>query len=153
MLAGFPTTQAEAKGYQEAVAAFYPALYRWMNAVIWQAKETHYIETIGGHRRRLVSSDTDDWTAKSYGERQAVNAVVQGSAADILRRVMLLEPWPAGMQLIAQVHDELLWEYPKDPPNEPTLRVVQDLCETGHGFDLRVPLVFVPKVCEGWDEK
>ncbi len=156
-LAGFPTRQSEAKDYQEAVAAFYPRLYRWMNAVIWQAKETHYIETIGGHRRRLVSSDTDDWTAKSYGERQAVNAVVQGSAADILRRVMLrvdgLGYEELGLRLIAQVHDELLWEYDHTPPTQATLGMVQNLCEAGHGFDLKVPLVFVPKVCEGWDEK
>ena len=154
-LAGFPTTQAEAKGYQEVVAAFYPKLYRWMNAVIWKAKETRYIETIGGHTRHLVEGVDEDWTAKSYGERQAVNAVVQGSAADILRRVMLawedIAPtW--GMDLIAQVHDELLWEYTKRPAAD-EMDMLQALCETGHGFDLRVPLRFIPTVCSDWSEK
>ena len=153
-LAGFPTTQAVAKDYQEKVAAFYPTLYRWMNSVIWQAKKTRYIETIGGHTRHIVEGVDEDWTAKSYGERQAVNAVVQGSAADVLRRVMLAvdsEKWD-GLDLIAQVHDELLWEYDVEPlPEE--LDHLQDLCENGHGFDLRVPLRFLPKVCEAWSDK
>ncbi len=153
-LAGFPTTQAEAKGYQEAVAAFYPRLYRWMNSVIWKAKETRYIETIGGHTRHIVEGVDDDWTAKSYGERQAVNAVVQGSAADVFRRTLIKADEELGhlLAIILQVHDEGAWEYEQYPTTE-TLARLQRIMEEGHGFALRVPLVFVPKVCEAWSDK
>ena len=151
-LAGFPTTQSEAKEYQERVAGQYKRLYRWMNHCIWQAKELGYVETIGGRQRRLVAQ-SDDWTAKSYSERQAVNAVVQGSAADILRRVMLkIDRMPYALRLVAQVHDELLWEYDYEP-TKGLLELLQEDCETGHGFDLRVPLVFVPTICKDWSEK
>ena len=150
-LNGFPTSQTDAKAMQEAVAGQYKGLYRWMNSVIWKAKELGYVETIGGRQRRLVAQ-SDDWTAKSYSERQAVNAVVQGSAADILRRVMLYVDAHYYLSLIAQVHDELLWEYQEEPtPKE--LELLGRDCETQHGFDLRVPLVFVPTICANWSEK
>jgi DNA polymerase I-like protein with 3'-5' exonuclease and polymerase domains len=155
-LAGFPTTQSEAKEYQLLVAGQYRRLYSWMNRQIWQAKDLGYVETIGGRQRRILHHADEDWTAKSYGERQAVNAIIQGSAADILRRVMLaVDTLPlsfGGLRLLAQVHDELIWEYDLEPDAK-ALAALQAICEEGHGFDLRVPLVFVPKVCEGWDEK
>ncbi len=151
-LAGFPTTQSEAKEYQELVAGQYRKLYKWMNKQIWQAKDLGYVETIGG-RQRHISRNTDDWTAKSYGERQAVNAVVQGSAADILRRTMILvdEQFP-DLPLVAQIHDELLHEYDVEPTEE-RLAQLQKACQEGHGFSLRVPLVYVPTVCSDWSEK
>jgi DNA polymerase I-like protein with 3'-5' exonuclease and polymerase domains len=156
-LAGYPTTQAEAKGYQETVAGFYRRLYRWSNAVIWRAKDTGYVSTIGGRSRRLTPpvEGVASWKLQSYGERQAVNSIVQGSAADVLRRVMLAcdrEYW-GSMVLIAQVHDELLWEYKPPRPSLETLRSLQHICENGHGFDLSVPLTFTPMVCGSWQDK
>lgn len=152
-LAGYPTTMAQAKAYLEAIKDAYPALYRWKNKVIWNAKETRGVTTIGGHRRRIPDLHDTNFKAIMYGERQAVNSIVQGSAADILRRVMLrvVRDFPE-LRLIAQVHDELLWEY-DEPPTEDRLQELQWACEHGHGFNLLVPLSFVPGICDTWKEK
>ena len=152
--AGYPTKASVAREYIETIDAFYPRLTAWKNRVIWRAKDTHYIETIGGHRRRLpVFQEGQGFKASGYGDRQAVNSVVQGSAADILRRVMLRvdREFPQ-LLLLAQIHDELIWQWLRRLIAE-EMRALQWECEVGHGFNLRVPLVFVPHYCEGWDEK
>ncbi len=100
-----------------------------------------------------------------YGERQAVNAIIQGSAADIVRRAMLLSRQFEGpIRLLAQVHDELIWEhfYPDYEDTFPIaaaalervklLKVLKHVAENP-GYDLTVPLVFEPSFCTSWAEK
>jgi DNA polymerase I-like protein with 3'-5' exonuclease and polymerase domains len=155
-LAGFGTTFAEAKEYLRLIQDFYPVLYRWKDRVIWRAKDTGMVESISGRARHLTGLRSDEvasWKQTAYGERQAVNAIIQGSAADILRRVMLeVDHFEKDFRLIAQVHDELLWEYMRRP-DAGDLRVLQDVCENGHGYKLRVPLTFEPMVCSDWSQK
>jgi DNA polymerase-1 len=157
-LAGYPTTQSTAKGYIEIVEPFYTRLTSWKRRVIWQSRDLGYVETIGGRLRRIQSyQEAEGWSRGAYGERQAVNSKVQGSAADILRRVMLLvDDYFEGLDLIAQVHDELIWERTtrySDNITRERLDWLKKACETGHGFDLRVPLVMEPHVCANWGEK
>jgi DNA polymerase-1 len=158
-LFGFPTTVEQAKGYLVELTKFYRVMFRWNENTKALAKRKGSVKTLGGHRRRLKGAfrDTANWKAVGYGERQAVNAIIQGTAADILRRTMVRadEAFPE-LKMLAQVHDEVIWEHPglwlfdADPKMLPEL---QECMENGHGFDLKVPLVFEPIVTDSWAGK
>lgn len=150
-LAGYPTTKEVAEGYLAEMAHHYRGFFRWKEQVKAKAKRTGNVKTIGGGRRRLRAAfkDTANWKLVGYGERQAVNAIIQGSAADIIRRAMVrMEAEVEDAWMLAQVHDELVFEY--DPARGVDLGTIQALGETGHGFDLRVPLVFEPHTGASW---
>ncbi len=161
-LAGFPTTKDTAEGYLAELARFLRGYFRWKQEVMARAKKKGNVATIGGTRRRLRSAfkDTANWKLVGYGERQAVNAIIQGSAADILRRSMVLYdslPWSQYLPMIAQVHDEVVFEVLPiaDPLEAVTLPLawlaeVRRVFEKHHGFDLQVPLVFEPHRGDSW---
>jgi DNA polymerase I-like protein with 3'-5' exonuclease and polymerase domains len=156
-LAGYPTTKPVAAGYLAELQGFYKGFYRWKEVTSAAAKRHGSVRTLGGRRRRLKGAfrDTANWKAVSYGERQAVNAIIQGSAADILRRVMVelddVLPW---VPMLAQVHDELIFEAPSgDGRRADALGFIERIAQTRHKFDLRVPLLFEPQVCETWADK
>lgn len=145
-LQGYATTIDTAKTYLEEVENTYSVWFEYRNWLISEAKRTGYVETIGGWRRRLFAQfeDVADGKKVSYGERQAVNAKIQGSAADIVRRLMIARP----LNICLQVHDEVGWlncPYP--------LADLQYMGEIGHGFKLNIPLVFQPHVVENWGQK
>lgn len=151
-LAGYATTKDVAAGYLAEVQGFYRVFYRWKQGVMERAKRKGSVSTIGGQRRRLKSTfkDTANWKLTGYGERQAVNAVIQGSAADIIRRAMVaLEDYSDQACMIAQVHDELVFERAARY-DERTLAKIQSIGEKGHKFDLKVPLLFEPHVGNSW---
>jgi DNA polymerase I-like protein with 3'-5' exonuclease and polymerase domains len=145
-LMGYPTSQDTAKGYLEATQDFYRVWFDYRNWLIEEAKRLGYVETIGGWRRRLFAQfeDVADWKKTSYGERQAVNAKIQGSAADIVRRTMVARP----SGIVLQVHDEIGWEN-----CQYALSDLQYVGEIGHGYKLDVPLVFVPHAVSDWGQK
>lgn len=150
---GYPTTEEVAKGYLTELHKRYKVFFDWRLAVIESAKRRGYVQTIGGRHRRLRAQfkDRKNWKNVGYGERQAVNAVIQGSAGDIVRRVMMRGIWGSAMNLLAQVHDELIWEWlGKAPPASDELAWVRLQGETAHGFDLRVPMQFEPHFGHNW---
>jgi DNA polymerase I-like protein with 3'-5' exonuclease and polymerase domains len=155
---GYPTDVGTAKGYFRELERLYHVLFEWKEGVVSYAKSKGYVRTIGGSVRRLKTTFEDrSWKTQGYGERQAVNAIIQGSAADIVREAMVNTTlrWP-GRPLLAQVHDELIWEYnPKvlDAARPHVLQGIQEVCEDGHPFDLSVPLKFEPAFCTSWAEK
>lgn len=163
-------TREQAKELIEQLQSVFPRFFEWREEVIAEAATRGYVETLGGRRRRLEFPR--DWLrmrrrrgfgaltqeAVSAGfalERQAVNAVCQGGAADIVARAMVAtverlapdEAW-----LLVQVHDEILWE--RGPAwGKGSLAVVRECCEAGHSFDLNVPLQFEAKEVSSWAEK
>jgi DNA polymerase I-like protein with 3'-5' exonuclease and polymerase domains len=160
-LAGYATTKDTAAGYLAEMAHFYRGYFRWKEEVARRAKRTGTVATIGGTRRRLRANfkDTANWKLVAYGERQAVNAVIQGSAADIIRRAMVLydaSPISIMMPMLAQVHDEIVFELLgaydgyQGPTVADALAMTKEMFETGHGFDLRVPLLFDPHYGDSW---
>jgi len=152
-LAGYPTDESDAREYLAAVETFYPRLFRWGRNVIFQARKSGGVSTIGGRRRHLYSEHAAGWKDMKYAERQALNTVVQGSAADVFRRTLLQsERLLPELRLLAQVHDEAIWEYGEVPTGE-RLAFLQRVMEQGHDFKLKVPLVFVPAVCSDWSQK
>jgi DNA polymerase I-like protein with 3'-5' exonuclease and polymerase domains len=151
-LGGYPTTWDTAIEYIKETQDFYARLYEWRDEVIEQAKEQGHIKTLGGRVRHLQGSfSTTRWTKGDYGSRQAVNAKIQGSAADILQRVMMRTDWN-DLWLICQVHDELVWEWERRPSRE-TLASLQAIAEAGHGYRLTLPLSFSPHVVSSWAGK
>lgn len=151
---GYPTDEKMAGGYLRELKQLYKTFFAWKEQVIRGAGLIGYVETLAGRRRRLVSGDDraagGHWKGAELSETQAVNAVIQGSAADIVQRVMVRSSRDLPhFGLVAQVHDELLWQSEKEPaPFE--LFKLQRIAETGHGFRLSVPLVFEPKVVDTW---
>jgi len=164
-LFGFPTSKEVARGYLAEMERFYSGLFRWKQATIAQAKRKGNVATMGGRRRRLRGAfkDTANWKAVGYGERQAVNAKVQGTAADIIRRAMVtLAVEVPEAPMLAQIHDELVFEWMArdvmerlafDDGRFTIARRIQDIGEMAHGFDLKVPLVFSPHVGKSWADK
>lgn len=153
-LNGFPTTEKEAEDLLMELRRVYSTMFRWRDHVILEARESGYVKTLGGRYRRLRGAfhKGAPWKLQSRGERQAVNAIIQGSAADILRRNML-HTTDEPVTLLAQVHDELVWELTVGGViPEQVLPSLKSICENP-GYSLHVPLVFEPIRCDSWAEK
>lgn len=145
----------EADNMLKALHNALPRLFAWREEVIAEARALGYVTTIGGRPRPLPDITSQDWFLKATAERQAVNSKVQGSAADIVRRAMLVirqEIPPRVARILTQVHDEIIME--RGPEWEPHwFPVIKDICENETGFKLAVPLLFDAKIAESWAEK
>lgn len=132
-----------------------PRLFEWRDEVIDEARALGYVTTLGGRRRHLPDIESAEWNTMAKAERQAVNSKVQGSAADVVRRVMLAAREavpPEVARICLQVHDEIIWE--RGPAWTPdAFGTLVDACERGHGFDLIVPLVFECDLATSWAGK
>ena len=109
---------AEAKAYMEAYFATFPGVRTYMDAVVEQAKETGYVETIFHRRRDLPELKSSNFNLRSFGERVALNMPIQGTAADIMKLAMVtvwkrLNTEIPEARLVLQVHDELIVECPE----------------------------------------
>ena len=133
---------AEAKAYMDAYFATFPGVRRYMDAVVEQARETGYVETLFHRRRDLPELSSSNRNLRAFGERVALNMPIQGTAADIMKLAMiavwkgLRETIPEA-RLVLQVHDELIVECPEDQ----AATVAQLLTEKmEHVVSLAVPL-------------
>ena len=109
---------AEAKAYMEAYFATFPGVRKYMDEVIEKAKETGYVETVFRRRRDLPELKSSNFNMRSFGERVALNAPIQGTAADIIKLAMIrvrdrLKAEGLEGRLVLQVHDELIVECPE----------------------------------------
>lgn len=143
----FPLKKVET-AYNDLIA-LYQGFWDWKEGVVLQAKEDRYVETIAGHRRHLDFRGGNGWKA----ERQAVNSIIQGSAADITAKTMVmaaktLPSW----KMILQVHDEIMFEVDKDMLHHADVQLFQSIAEEGHGFKLSVPIVFKPQIAASWGD-
>ena len=144
----------EAKTYIDAYFARYPEIRAYMNARIAEAREKGYVLTAFG-RKCWIAGIADKLPARrSYGERQAINAPLQGGAADIIKRAMVRLPAviaQSGLKtrMLLQVHDELLFEAPEDQA-EAVAALVQDVMQ--NAASLSVPLVVETGIGRNWAE-
>lgn len=157
-LNGFNVTLDEVKRFQDRMHSTYAVATAYKESVIKRAHVKGYVETLDGHRRRLsIQLKDKNWKNRGYGERQAVNAIIQGSAGDVVRRCMVRahEEFP-DLKMLAQVHDEVLWEPDKGLSQEYVESILPDLqyvMEVGHEFNLSVPLKFEPQIASSWADK
>ena len=153
---GYPTDVQTGAAYVSTLRETYPVFFEWRESVIARVHREGYVRTIGGRHRRLKAAFADrrNWKNVGYGERQAVNAIIQGSAGDIVRRTMVHVAQDRGLshfELLCQIHDELVWEVPTWTNMEDLARIKWQ-GEENHGYDLRVPLGFDPMLGVSWHE-
>ena len=121
----------------------YPRVKEYMDESIKVAKEKGYVETIFKRKRFLPDINSHNATVRGYAERNAINAPIQGSAADIIKLAMVriyerFEREGLRSKMILQVHDELNFNVYKEEAEE-VKRIVLE--EMEHVVELRVPLI------------
>ncbi len=141
----------EASEIIENYFAQYPAVKTFMEGVIAGAKENGYVETIAGRRRHIRDINSSNGTVRSAAERYAINAPIQGSAADLIKIAMIriqkmLEEKQAKTKLLLQVHDELVFDLHND--EQQLIPEIQKLMEDA--LPLSVPLIVDCGQGENW---
>jgi DNA polymerase-1 len=146
--------RSEAKELIETYYATYPKLRAYMQDQVDFARENGYVATVLGRRRYLKDINSQNAIVRGAAERNAVNAPIQGSAADIIKLAMIAiqrrlhtESWKSKMLL--QVHDELVFDVPKDEI-EPLKEMVKN--EMENAFEINVPLVVDIGIGNNWLE-
>ena len=146
--------RGEAQSYVDLYFSRYPGVKAFMDATRESARDKGYVETVFGRRLYLPEIRSSNVNRRQYAERTAINAPMQGTAADIIKRAMLtLHAWihesraPARMTM--QVHDELVFEVAEDAVDD----IVPLVRERMSGAaELAVPLVVDIGVGDNWDE-
>jgi DNA polymerase-1 len=146
--------RGEAQDYIGLYFSRYPGVREFMDRTRQQARERGYVETVFGRRLYLENIAARNAGLRAGAERAAINAPMQGTAADIIKRAMIdlhgwLEPHADKAMMVLQVHDELVFE--ADAGFVDTLReaVVERMARAA---ELRVPLVVDVGVGADWDE-
>ena len=143
-----------AQEYIDLYFSRYPGVREYMDATRDRAREQEYVETVFGRRLYLPEINSRNGQRRQYAERTAINAPMQGTAADIIKRAMIaVDGWiqqerPA-VTMIMQVHDELVFEVDEDAADAARERIVA-LMEGA--AELRVALEVDTGVGSNWDE-
>src|SRR3546814_7078693 len=150
--------QGEARAYIDAYFQRYPGIRAYMEAMKKEARERGFVTTLFGRRIHVPGIKDKNPAMRSFSERAAINAPIQGAAADIIKRAMIRVP-PAlkkaklGARMLLQVHDELLLEVPVAEVEE-TAAVVRAIMENAchPAVTLSVPLVADAGTGKNWAE-
>ena len=143
-----------AQQYVERYFQRYPGVKRFMDNTRAQARELGYVETVFGRRLYLPDIRSGNAQMRQYAERSAINAPMQGTAADIIKRAMItVDAWAtrehSPARLIMQVHDELVFEVPRAAVPDVTTAVRECMVDAAA---LSVPLRVDVGVGQNWDE-
>ncbi len=146
--------RSAAAQYVERYFQRYPGVKRFMDNTRAQARESGYVETVFGRRLYLPDIRSGNAQMRQYAERSAINAPMQGTAADIIKRAMIaIDAWreraQAPTRLIMQVHDELVFEVPADGVGELTAAVRACMVNAA---SLSVPLRVDVGTGANWEE-
>jgi DNA polymerase-1 len=150
--------RGEADTYIKKYFERFPGIRDYMDRTKKFARDNGYVETVFGRRIYILDVRSQSGAQRAFGERQAINAPLQGSAADIIRRAMIRLPAALAekhveAKLLLQVHDELVIEAPT--------KEAEAVCEVARGvmeraalpaIELRVPLVVDARSGANWDE-
>ncbi len=147
-------TVAEAKEYMDKYFAHYAGVRAYMDAVVEQAREQGFVSTLYGRRRWVPELKSSNFNTRSFGERVALNAPIQGTAADIIKLAMIrvrdrLKAEGLEGRLVLQVHDELIVECPESEA-EAVSRLVEEEMEGVAA--LSVPLLAETHAGRSWAE-
>jgi DNA polymerase-1 len=147
-------SRKEAGQYIEHYFATYPGVQNYMDDVRTKAQEQGYVETIFGRRLYLPEIKAKNAMRRQAAERTAINAPMQGTAADIIKRAMVsVDNWLAGadydVRMIMQVHDELVFEVREDQVDAFVDEVKQQMSGAA---DLDVPLLVEAGVGDNWEQ-
>ena len=145
-------SRKEAEGYIEKYFATYGKVKKFLDRTVEDAKKNGYTVTMFGRRRPIPELASSNFMTRSFGERAAMNAPVQGTAADIIKIAMVrvnrrLKEEHLQSKLVLQIHDELIIETKKEE-----VEIVQKLLveEMMHAAELSVPLLVDANVGNSW---
>ena len=147
-------SRKEAAEYIEQYFLTYPGIKTFLDNTVASAREHGYVETLFGRRRPMPELKSSNYMQRSFGERVAMNAPIQGTAADIIKLAMIgvsrrLKEKQMKSRLVLQVHDELLIE-----TYIPELEQVEEILkeEMERAADLKVPLLVDMHTGNNWYE-
>ena len=144
----------ESQKYMDLYFERYPGVLEYMERTRAQAKESGYVETLDGRRLYLPDIKSSNAARRAGAERAAINAPMQGTAADIIKRAMIaVDAWlqqeKPRVRMIMQVHDELVFEVHKDDI-EAVTKKIHELMESSTQLD--VPLLVEVGSGPNWDQ-
>ncbi|WBV56146.1 DNA polymerase I [Chryseobacterium daecheongense] len=147
-------SRSEAKQMIEAYFETYPKLKEYMAEQVKKARELGYVETILGRKRYLKDINSNNFVVRGHAERNAVNAPVQGSAADVVKMAMIkidkqLDEQNLQTKMLLQVHDELVFESPIEEIEVAT-KLIKTEMESA--IETQVPLLVEVGVGNNWLE-
>lgn len=145
-------SRKEAEGYIEKYFATYGKVKEFLDRTVEDAKKNGYTVTMFGRRRPIPELASSNFMTRSFGERAAMNAPVQGTAADIIKIAMVrvnrrLKKEHLQSKLVLQIHDELIIETKKEEVEIVQKILVQEMM---HAADLTVPLLVDANVGDSW---
>jgi DNA polymerase-1 len=151
-------SREEAGAYIRLYFERFPGIRAYMDRTKKLCRDQGFVSTLFGrkcHYPRITASNASE---RAFNERAAINAPIQGAAADIIRRAMIrmddaLAASKLSAQMLLQVHDELVFEAP-EAEVEATIRLVRKVMEGAAlpAVDLSVPLLVEARAADNWDE-
>jgi DNA polymerase I len=138
---------ADAKRYIDLYFKKYPGIKEYMAKYIDLAKQNGYVETIFRRRCAIEGINSSNYLTRSFAERAAINAPLQGSASDIIKKAMVVMPRYLSQYMVLQIHDELLFEIPINIAEEAAKEIVsvmENICE------LKVPMKVNASIGSCW---
>ncbi|MCO6049477.1 DNA polymerase I [Mesorhizobium sp. RP14(2022)] len=151
-------SREEAGDYIKRYFDRFPGIRNYIEGTKKRARDRLYVETIFGRRAYYPEIKASNPQTRAFNERAAINAPIQGSAADIIRRAMIrmddaLKQEKLGARMLLQVHDELIFEAPEKEVDE-TIRIVRAVMEDAAmpAVSLSVPLQVDARAADNWDE-
>ena len=144
--------QEEAAEFIERYMSGFPAVRRFIEETIEQGTEHGYVSTLFGRRRQVPELRARRWDLRKQGERFAVNMVIQGTAADIMKMAMVrcdqaLSEAGLESKLVLQIHDELLFEGPADEAERVEAIAVREMADA---YELDPPLAVDAGIGSDW---
>jgi DNA polymerase-1 len=150
--------QGEAGAYIKTYFERFPGIRDYMDAMRAQVREHAFVTTIFGRKINIPDARAKSVGQRQFAERAAINAPIQGAAADIIRRAMIrmdnaLEDAGLRARMLLQVHDELVFEAPEDEADR-ACAVIRKVMESAAepAVALSVPLVVEARAAANWDE-
>lgn len=147
-------SRSQAQSYIDLYFARYPGVKKYMDNIRTQAKDQGYVETLFGRRLYLPEINARNAARRQYAERTAINAPMQGTAADIIKIAMInTDKWlsenNSAIKMIMQVHDEQVFEVAEDQVESFSDSIREIMCSAAQ---LDVPLIVDIGVGANWDE-
>lgn len=146
-------SEGEAARFIKRYFAVYHGVDRFIKETHKRVEAHRYVKTISGRKRRLPEAASEDYSTVSYAHRQAVNAIVQGSAADLIKKAMIeiRKQLPIDCRCICQVHDELIFEVPEDNADK-YAKKIKKIMEESYSDILTVPVIAEVNIAKSWYE-
>ena len=150
-------SRTEASDYIKNYFMKFPGIKDYMENAKDEARKQSYVQTLFGRRCHIKGIKDRNPAVRGFAERQAINAPIQGSAADIIRRAMIRIPNSikpiGGSKMLLQVHDELIFEVPEANANE-LIEIVTTTMQNAAmpAVDISVPLVVEAHAAKNWND-